>query len=272
MRMDFQVSGNALIAAFAVMAVSLIGVVFAGSRLGEWMQRYITYFATFSGGVFVLVAYHLSSEALHEGGFVWGFSAIVFGIFLMEAIHYVFPMQHHHHEIHHDHQHTEIDGRKVLLSDALHNVGDGVLLVGAFAVDVYVGLAAAVGVIIHEAVQEISEYFILREAGYTNTEALTRNFAASGSILIGIVAASLLSSNAVVLALLAGLAAGGFLSVIGRDLVPHAIASIRNSGGLQYHVVAVLLGAALMFGVQAVLPHEEHEDANTAANTVYTQQ
>jgi zinc transporter ZupT len=259
---------HAFFAALAVMLVSLVGVVFTVGKLGMWLQRYLTYLATLSAGVFLLIAYHLAEEAVHEGGWIVGVGSIIIGAAIMEGIHYFFPLEHHHHE-HEEHAHTPVDGRKVLASDALHNIGDGILLVGAFASDIYVGIAATVGVVLHEAVQEISEYFVLRESGYSHNGALIRNFLVSGTILVGFVFAAFLSSGPF-LAILSGLAAGGFLSVVLHDLLPHAYHSVRTHGGAYLHVIAALIGAGLMFALQTALPHEEEhadEDVHIEAAT-----
>lgn len=250
-------TGAAFLAAILVMTMSLIGVIFTRGSLGAWMRRYLTYLATFSAGVFLLIAYHLAQEAVEEGGWVVGLLAVALGAAVMEGIHYLLPNKHHHHGSSHDHAHTSIDGRRVLISDALHNVGDGILLVGAFASSMWIGVAATIGVLLHEAVQEISEYFVLREAGYTNRDALVRNFAVSSTILIGVVAAVTLSSSDVILALLAGIAAGGFLSVVFHDLLPHAIHSVRVHGNAYLHICAALFGALAMYGIQMAFPHEE---------------
>jgi len=252
-------TGYALLAALLVMVMSLIGVVFTSQAAGAWMRKYLPYLATFSAGVFVLIAYHLSQEAVEEGGWLVGLTAVVFGAILMEGIHYLLPNKHHHHGHSHDHAHTHIDGRRVLFSDALHNIGDGIMLVGAFAASVPIGIAATVGVLLHEAVQEISEYFVLREAGYTNRAALTRNFIVSASILIGVAAAAVLSSSEIILALLSGIAAGGFLSVVFHDLIPHAFHAVRSHGGAYLHIAAGIVGAAAMFGLQASFPEPGHE-------------
>ncbi len=259
--MEFTSFVAALIASLLVMLVSLAGVVFSVGTLGRWMHRYITYLATFSGGVFLLVAYHLASEAVHEGGWILAVTSVLLGASLMEAVHFLIPTKHHHHDIRHDHSHTAIEGRSVLFSDGLHNIGDGIFLVGAFAADWYIGIAASVGVVLHETVQEISEYFVLREAGYSNVGALKRNFAVSSTILIGFILAATLSSVEWVLALLSGIAAGGFLSVILHDLLPHAIASVRAHGGAYVHATALIVGSSLMFGIQTILPDEQMDSS-----------
>ena len=48
-----------ILAALAIMLASLAGVLFATKTLGGWMRRHLTYFATFSAGVLLVLAYHL---------------------------------------------------------------------------------------------------------------------------------------------------------------------------------------------------------------------
>jgi len=256
--------GYALLAAFAVMLVSLSGVLFTRGVLHRWAIAHLPVLATFSAGVFIVVVILLADEAIHEGGWVVGLCAIILGAVLIESIRYLFPEDHHHHG-EHDHSHSPIDGRRVLMSDALHNVGDGVLIVGAFAVDVWIGIAATVGILLHEVVQEVSEYFVLRSAGYSDREALVRNFVVSSSILVGVVIAVALSAVPVVLSILSGLAAGGFIAVLARDLLPHAWRAAER-GNAPAHAAAILLGAALMIGMQFVAPHTHSEDEHEPAH------
>ncbi len=257
MPLESAVSGS-LIAACVIMLASLSGVVFSIAVLRHVMQRSLPYLATFAGGVFVVVIIHLIEEMLHEAdSVVLAFGAVLLGAALMEILHHILPA-HHHHEVAHDHAHTPIDGRRVLISDALHNVGDGVLLVAAFTASSVVGIAAAIGVFLHELVQEVSEFFILKESGYSTRKALLLNLLSGSTILIGIALAVFLSSSLQILALFSGLAAGGFIAVIVRDLVPHALASGKVRG-FGYHTLALFLGIALMYSVQVLVPHAEEE-------------
>src|SRR3990167_3471760 len=144
----------AVFAALFIMLASLTGVIFATKTLGSWMHRHLTYFATFSAGVLIVLAYHLIEEAFHEGESVaLVAAAVIAGMVILELIHHILPHQHHHHETHHDHAHTPIDGRRVLLSDAIHNVTDGVIIVPAFLVDWKIGVAATAGIFLHEVVR-----------------------------------------------------------------------------------------------------------------------
>lgn len=247
-------------AAFCVMLASLVGVIFTHQAFAGWMRERLTYLATFSAGVLVILAYHLIEESFREGGstaIVAG--SVVAGVVLLEIIHRLLPHndEHHHHGESAGHAHTPVDGRRILISDGIHNVTDGFLIVPAFLVDWRLGVAATVGIFFHELVQEISEFFILKEAGYSNRKALTLNFAASSTILIGIVLALTLASFAGILAILGGFAAGGFLAVIIRDLLPHAISSAKAHNTWLSHIIAATIGLILMLGIVEFVPEVE---------------
>lgn len=257
-----------LLAGLFIMVASLSGVIFSYRTLGRWLERRLTYLATFAGGVFAVVTYHLIEEILHETTWQTALLSVVSGFLLMQILVRLAPSHHHHHDVKHSHAHSHVEGRGVLVSDALHNVGDGIILVGAFAVDLWIGIAAAFGILIHEVVQEISEYFVLREAGYSPRAALVRNFAVSSTILVGIAGASYFEQSPLVIIALSGIAAGGFLSVIFSDLMPHARHSVRHHGGnLFMHVGVAILGVLVMLSAQTLIPHEEHDEEERALAT-----
>jgi zinc and cadmium transporter len=260
------------LAALIVMLISLSGILFTAGIFRDFLGRNLIYLATFSGGVFLLVTYNLLEETLHESGsFALTAGAVLLGSALLQALHHILPDMHHHHNTEHDHIHTSIDGRRVLIGDAFHNVGDGFLLVAAFAVSWPIGISASIGIIIHELVQEISEYFVLREAGYTGPQALARNFISSSTILFGVFIALFLSSAEEISVLFAGIAAGGFVTILAQDLLPHTITSVRQRGGAWKHLLAFTLGITLMMSVQSLFPLEESV-VGTAASQISTLQ
>lgn len=257
-----------VLAAAIIMIASLSGVLFSAEILRSWMQRNLPYLATFAGGVFLLVVYHLLEETLHESSsLALAAGSILFGAALMVALHHVLPA-HHHHESEHDHAHSRIDGRRVLISDAFHNIGDGVLLVATFAISIPVGIAAAIGIILHELVQEISEFFVLKSSGFTTRQALSLNLLSSSTVLIGVALALFLSSAEHIAVLFAGIAAGGFLTILIQDLLPNTVEHSKKRGSAVKHATAALLGVLLMLGVQTLFPHEEeHKDELHAYST-----
>lgn len=258
------------LAAFIIMLASLSGIIFSARRLGGWMERNLQFLVTFSIGIFAVITWELFGEALEHGEGVVVVISVIIGAIAVKILSMLIPDAHHHHDPHPTHPHSRIDARKVIIGDALHNIGDGLLLVPAFIADIQLGIATAIGILLHEIVQEISEYFILREAGYTMKQALTRNFFASGSILIGVGLALSLSSIESLEAPLIGLSAGGFLYILLRDLIPHTIESIHTRGRADRHIQALVFGVLIMLGVNVLLPHS-HEEIDAHDELIETQ-
>ncbi len=250
-----------LIAAFIIMLASLSGIIFASRRLGGWMEKNLPFLATFSIGIFAVIAWGLFEEALEHGNGIAVLISVGLGALLVKVLSTLIPKSYHHHEPHPEHEHSKLDARRIIMGDAVHNIGDGLLLVPAFLADTRLGIATAAGILLHELVQEISEYFILRESGYTMKEALVRNFFASATIFLGVALSASISTIESLETPLIGLSAGGFLYIILRDLVPHTIWSIKKKGRGERHVQALVFGVLIMLGINTILPHSEaHED------------
>lgn len=244
-----------LIASVVIMSGSLAGVLFTSNTLGAWMRPRISYLATFSAGVLSVLSYHLITEALENASSLTVIVvSVTAGIIILEIIHGLVPDAHHHHEAT-DHAHSEVDGRRVLISDGIHNITDGFLIVSAFLAGWQIGVAATIAIFFHECVQEISQFFVLKHAGYSDRRALLSNLAASSTILIGVGIAVLFATSGILISVLSAVAAGGFLSVVVRDLVPHAVDSARTSGHWFPHTFAIVTGAALMLTIDLAIPH-----------------
>lgn len=267
-----MIIASSLIAALAVMLASLAGAVFIRKELGRWMHRYLRYLVTFSAGVFLAIVFHLIVEVFHEAADVSWVSLvgwIAFGALLVEVLSHLIPGAHHHHgETEHDHTHSHIDARRMLLGDAMHNVSDGLILVPAFLADIRIGIATALGIFIHELVQEVSEFFVLKEAGYTVKQALVRNFIVSSTILVGVgLSLAAVEIESLEMPLIA-FSAGGFLYIILRDLLPHSVHSIRKGNNFAKHIAAGILGVLVMFGITALIPHEIEEDTLPGSESI----
>ena len=247
--------------ALLIMLASLSGAVFLSEKRNLWLKKNLRYLTTLSLGVFVAITYHLLSEIFHESTIPW-FSIlgwIALGVLVVEVLSRFIPDAHHHHHGEHDHGHSKIDARRMLLGDALHNIGDGLILVPAFLADVHLGIFTAFAVFSHELIQEISEFFVLKEAGYTTKQALTRNFIVSSTIFIGISLSLVASSIEALHIPLLCFSAGGFIYIISRDLLPHTVSSIKNKGGFLKHLLVGVLGILIILFVNTVLPHEHEE-------------
>lgn len=252
------------IAALSVMLTSLIGVVSVWKHLGDAIERNLSVLVSFSAGVFLLIGYGLTEETFahaHEplDALIW----IGVGAGLIFLIFNILPAFHHHHDAHDStHTHEPLDARRVLLSDALHNAGDGILLAAAFAVSVPFGIATTASVLIHEIVQEVSEFFVLRQAGYSTSRALLVNFLVSSTILVGALGGFFLLDTFEMFELpLLGLSAGAIFVVVLYDLIPHSIRSTIRSEQYIRHIAWFIIGAILMFAVNTYIGHD-HDDAH----------
>lgn len=245
-----------ILSAVVVMLASLAGGLFLRQRLKIWMHKHIEFLVSLSAGVFVFVTYELASEAFAESSLFITMIALLSGVVLLELISRIVPEAHHHHRSHsHDHKHSRIDARRMLVGDSIHNIGDGFLLAIAFMTDVGLGIATTFAVFLHELVQEISEFFVLKEAGYTDREALTRNFITSTTILIGVLIGVFVSGGHRIEAWFSAVAAGGFLYIILRDLLPSTVSSVTRNGHLKQHVVYFLSGLVIMIFLGIFVSH-----------------
>lgn len=247
-----------ILASLLVMSVSLIGVVSVWSFAGKKIKKHIGLLVSFSAGVFLTLVIALIHEVLeHSDNNLQAIIWVVAGVILVWLFFKFIPHFHHHHgdeckEI----SHSNIDVRKILLSDALHNIGDGILLSASFAVSTTVGFAAAISILIHEAIQELSEFFVLREAGYSAKRALWLNFVTSATILIGAVGGFFLldTFEAIEVPILA-LSAGAFLVVVLQDLIPASIRHSQKSHNKYAHILYFILGMGVMYLVSSIIGH-----------------
>ena len=244
-----------LAAALAVIAASLTGAAFASRRIGVWTERNLKYLVASSIGVFAVVAWHLLHESVEHEGFVPTAIAAVLGALAIGLVARILPDAHHHHSVDPGHGHSTLDARRLLVGDALHNFGDGLLLVPAFALGLEAGLAATAAILFHEIVQEISEFFVLKEAGYSTRRALALNALSSSSILLGLAASYALSSVEEIEGLIASFAAAGFIYVVLRDLLPHTVRAARKDRNVVPYALVFVIGLVAMTVVSSLVHH-----------------
>lgn len=244
-----------LVASVAVMLASLAGVLFVWGRAGAYVERNLDFLVSFSAGVFLVFAYQLSNEALEHAGPLWYGLLWIFGGALGIWLAFKLLPRLHQHEEHGSH--SRLDARRLLLTDAVHNTADGIFLAASFAVGGAVGLAAAISIFVHEFLQEVSEFFVLRDAGYSIQKALSLNFVVSSSVLVGAIGGYFLLETFTRLeGPLLGIAAGGILVVVLHDLVPHSVRESLRTAHYVAHLLWFAAGLGLMLVVLMALGHE----------------
>ncbi|MEZ4180394.1 MAG: ZIP family metal transporter [Candidatus Doudnabacteria bacterium] len=264
-----------LIASFLVMLMSLSGIIFTKQALHDWAERNLKYLTSFSTGVFLVVGYRLITEIRESHLILWeiltfGFIGIILALLLEKLI----PGSHHHHGTGETpHKHSKAGAQRIMLSDTIHNFTDGFLIVPAFLIDVRLGIVTTLGIAIHEIAQEISEFFVLKSAGYSNKRALSINFLSASSIIIGsLVSYSVAASAEQAIAILLAIAGGIIVFTIFRDLIPHSFHSARVDKTYHWHLAMIIFGIFLIVGVNTIFGEEhDHSGTNHESETHHSQ-
>lgn len=239
----------------AIMLTSLSGVVIVWSGAGDWLEDRLEFITSLAAGVFLVVAVKLIRHTLHETDKLWEpLLFIVIGALLIYALLRLVPGFHHHCQGETCEHHLNPTG--ILTGDAIHNIGDGLLLAASFQVSTIAGITAGIAVLIHEIVQEISEFFVLKASGFSTARALIYNFIVSSTIIIGAVGGYIATTQAQHLDVpLLSLAAGSFLVVIAHDFIPHSARHTKNRNDLLYHAGWFLSGLIIMTAAHFVVGH-----------------
>ncbi|QQG37668.1 MAG: ZIP family metal transporter [Candidatus Kaiserbacteria bacterium] len=255
-----------LLASFLVMLVSLSGKLITWRGIGPLIERNLHFLVSSAAGVLLVVAWNLSFEIVEEAGsFAAGLPWIAIGaVVVLIAFQYV-PQFHHHHE-EGEQPHSRIDANRVLASDAIHNIGDGIVIVVSFAASSVIGVASTLSIMVHELLQEISEFFVLREAGLPVRTALVWNFITSSSILIGTLGSFFLLAQFQALEVpLLGLSVGAYLVVVFNDLLPHSLSGMRGGRHILTHLLFFAAGLAIMFVIVTLIPEVKPEGDESIA-------
>ena len=132
------------------------------------------------------------------------------------------------------------------MGDGIHNFVDGVLIAAAFLTDVQLGIVTSLAVAAHEIPQEVGDFAILLESGYSKGKALFYNILASLTTVVGGVLAYFSLENVhQSLPYFLALAASSFIYIAVADLIPslHKKTDMKNS--LQ-QIVLIAAGVLLI--------------------------
>lgn len=126
---------------------------------------------------------------------------------------------HHHHGF--DHEQAGRGGWSVILGDSIHNFCDGVIIAAAFLADPKVGVVTAAAIVAHEIPQEVGDYIVLLNAGFSRGKALFFN-AVSGlaAVVGGVLGYFVVGAWQSLFPYLLVVASSSFIYVAVADLIP----------------------------------------------------
>lgn len=112
-------------------------------------------------------------------------------------------------------------GTLILIGDGIHNFVDGILIAAAFLSDVKLGIVTSFAVAAHEIPQEVGDFVILLQSGYSRVKAMLFNILSSFATVIGGVLAYFgLGDLQSMLPFILALAASSFIYISVADLIP----------------------------------------------------
>ncbi len=112
-------------------------------------------------------------------------------------------------------------GILILVGDAFHNFVDGVAIAAAFVASVPVGIATGLAVLAHELPQEVGDFAILLESGYTRRKAVLYNTLSGLSTFPGaLLAYCFLQKSEQITPYIMALSASSFIYIAIADLIP----------------------------------------------------
>lgn len=178
--------------------------------------------------------------------------AVLAGIFLFFLLEKIVLWRHCHED--HCHVHSAA-GTLVLIGDSFHNFVDGITIAAAFIESPLTGIAAALAIIAHEVPQEVGDFAILLDSGYSRGRAFLFNLLSSAASILGALLGFLaLSALRWLLPYILAFSAAGFIYIALSDLVPglHKHVSFKASA-VQFALL--IAGVAVVCLLKTFLAH-----------------
>jgi zinc and cadmium transporter len=219
------------------LAGGLLSVAIAAFLTQAVLTRLVRSLVSLSTGVLLGAALlHVLPEAF-ESGAATGTDAHELFVALLAGLLFFFLLEKaelyrhgHHHEgdhPHHDHDHgfdAEQAGRggwAVLVGDSIHNFCDGIIIAAAFLADVRLGFVTAAAVIAHEIPQEVGDFIVLLNAGFSRAKALLFNsLSGLAAVAGGVLGYFVVGPWESMFPYLLVVAASSFIYVAVADLIP----------------------------------------------------
>lgn len=234
-----------IVSVLIVSLVSFVGV-FTLSLTTKNLRKVMLYLVSFAAGALLGDAFiHLIPELIENDAFNLGTSFLILGgiflFFVMEkTIHW-----HHHHETGAT-THTHPFAIMSLIGDGFHNFLDGLIIGASYIVSIPVGIATTIAVVFHEIPQEIGDFGVLIQGGFSKGKALFFNFLSALAAVIGGVFAVFASNlTPAISSYILPLAIGGFIYIASSDLIPE----LHRHPGMKKSLLQIL---CLVLGIVAM--------------------
>jgi zinc and cadmium transporter len=138
----------------------------------------------------------------------------------------------HHHAHGHDAREAGKSGWMILIGDGMHNFTDGILIAAAFMANPQLGIVTGVAIVAHEIPQEIGDFIVLLNAGFSRLRAYVFNLLCSlMAVAGGLLGYYTLDRASGLIPYVLVFASSGFIYIAVSDLMPQMQrrATVRDS-------------------------------------------
>lgn len=232
----------------------ILGLTFIGSILGlmggiillankKWGTFIAGYAVPLAAGVLLTISFlDLLPEALDELEVKTVMGIVLVVILAASFLEKLLVHFHHHGDHVRDNLQTAIP--LILFGDSVHNFLDGVAIAAAFVTDARLGVFVALATFLHELPQEISDFGLLLNAGWSRLRIIGFNLLTALTTFIGAILTFFFAGRIEgVVPVLLAVASGLFIYIATADLLPGVGISKKGMGWSRYtlFVAGILL-------------------------------
>lgn len=252
----------------ATTAAGILSIAAAASLSLTILSRMVDKMVSLSVGVLLATALlHSLPEAFtaHDVDIPSLFIALMVGLlgfFVLEKAALLRHSHHHEHDGHghhhgHDAESAGKSGLVILLGDSLHNFADGILIAAAFLIDPQIGILTAVAIALHEIPQEVGDFIVLLNAGFSKARALLYNLISSLMAVVGgVLGYFFLDAAEALIPYVIVFASSSFIYIAVSDLMPQMHKRPKLKESIE-QIALILLGVLLVLAISE-LTHVGH--------------
>ncbi|MSR15715.1 MAG: ZIP family metal transporter [Gammaproteobacteria bacterium] len=221
----------------------------------QWRSRTLSYLISFATGTLLGVSFlELLPHAIElqpAAGVEGVMGTVLAGILVFFVLEKALIWRHAHHGGgDHGHQHahpsTRNAGALIMVGDTFHNFLDGVLLTAVFVSDVELGVITGLAMIAHEIPQELGDFAIMIESGFSRLMTFTLNAVSSLAMLAGaLLAWWAIATIQTYLAYVLAFTSASFIYIAVADLIPALHRGVRIKESL-WQLVLIESGILLV--------------------------
>ncbi|MFX1599678.1 MAG: ZIP family metal transporter [Promethearchaeota archaeon] len=113
-------------------------------------------------------------------------------------------------------------GPILLIGDTIHNFMDGIVIAASFLISINIGIIVSLSVITHEIPQEIGDFAILLDCGYSKKKAFIFNtLSSSSTIPAALISYYILDNISYLIPIFLAISAASFIYIALTDLTPN---------------------------------------------------